>query len=54
MDYIPQGKAEQQVDIAQAALYLACGDSAFVTGTALLVEGGWTSEVMLPFKEAPA
>lgn len=54
MDYIPQGKAGQQVDIAQVALYLASGDSAYVTGTALVVDGGWTSEVMLPFQEAPA
>ena len=54
MDYIPQGKAGQPEDIAQAALYLASDDSAYVTGAALVVDGGWTAEVMLPFKGPPA
>ena len=29
-------------DIARAALYLACDDSAFVTGTHIVVDGGLT------------
>lgn len=54
MDLIPQGKAGKPEDIARAALYLASDDAAYVTGTVLVVDGGWTAEVMLPFKEAPA
>lgn len=45
------GKAE---DIAYAALYLACDDSKYVSGTALVVDGAWTADAILPFKEAPA
>ncbi len=52
MDLIPQGKAGQPEDVARAALYLASDDAAYVTGTVLVVDGGWTAEVMLPFKES--
>ena len=30
-------------EIAAAALYLACDESAFVTGSALLIDGGWSA-----------
>ncbi|MCX5999108.1 MAG: SDR family oxidoreductase [Chloroflexi bacterium] len=36
----PMGKAGEPEDIARAALYLACDDSRFVTGTCLVVDGG--------------
>ena len=32
-------------EVARAALYLACDDSSFVTGTALTVDGGWTAGI---------
>lgn len=36
----PLGRLGQPEDIAQAVLYLASNDSAYVTGTALVVDGG--------------
>jgi NAD(P)-dependent dehydrogenase (short-subunit alcohol dehydrogenase family) len=41
------GKPE---DIARAALYLACEDSAYVTGAALAVDGGYSAEWIVPLK----
>lgn len=38
----PVPKAGMPEDIARAALYLACDDSAFVTGTHIVVDGGLT------------
>lgn len=37
------GRMARPEEIAAAALYLASDDSAFVTGTALLVDGGWSA-----------
>jgi NAD(P)-dependent dehydrogenase (short-subunit alcohol dehydrogenase family) len=37
---IPLGRFGQVGDIANAALYLASGDSGWVTGTGLVVDGG--------------
>ena len=37
------GRIGRPEEIAQAALYLASDDSTLVTGTALLVDGGWTA-----------
>ena len=38
----PIPKAGMPEDIARAALYLACDDSLFVTGTHIVVDGGLT------------
>ena len=42
MQQTPLGRFGQPEDIAYAALYLANDESDFVTGTALVVDGGWT------------
>ncbi len=39
---IPLGRLSRPDDIARAALYLACDDSAFITGVLLPVDGGRT------------
>jgi len=41
---VPLGVAMQPRDIAKAALYLSCEDSSGMTGTSLVVDGGWTAE----------
>ena len=40
---VPTGVVVQPREVAQAVLYLACEDSAGVTGTSLVVDGGYTA-----------
>ncbi len=40
---VPVGAALKPGDIARAVLYFACEDSAGVTGTSLIVDGGYTA-----------
>jgi NAD(P)-dependent dehydrogenase (short-subunit alcohol dehydrogenase family) len=47
----PMGRVGTPEDIARAALYLACDDASFVTGTVLIVDGGWTTGTSLPLPE---
>jgi len=42
--YIPLKRFADPVEIAKAALFLACDDSSFVTGHLLLVDGGSTAQ----------
>lgn len=42
----PLGRLGEVDDVASAALYLACDDSAWVTGESLLVDGGATRAVL--------
>src|SRR5688500_6734357 len=37
------GRMGKPEEIAHAALYLACDESAFITGTAFLIDGGWSA-----------
>ncbi len=41
---IPAGKVATTTDVAAAVLYLASPDAGMVTGTVLLVDGGWTAQ----------
>jgi len=47
----PLRRIGEPEDVAQAALYLASDDSSYITGAALVVDGGWTSGRLLFFKE---
>ncbi|CAN8266366.1 unnamed protein product [Cochlearia groenlandica] len=46
-----KGEKCEEIDVAKAALYLACDDSKFVTGHNLVVDGGFTcfKSLNLPF-----
>ena len=44
MERIPIGKLATPGDIAAAAVYLASPAAAMVTGTNLIVDGGWTAQ----------
>jgi NAD(P)-dependent dehydrogenase (short-subunit alcohol dehydrogenase family) len=37
------GRMGKPEEIAHAAVYLASDESAFVTGTAFLIDGGWSA-----------
>lgn len=40
----PMGRLGTPAEVAAAALYLASDDAAFITGTALVIDGGWTAQ----------
>jgi NAD(P)-dependent dehydrogenase (short-subunit alcohol dehydrogenase family) len=49
---VPQGRAGTAADVADAALYLASDQSAYVNGIALTVDGGWLAEKSFAAGEA--
>jgi NAD(P)-dependent dehydrogenase (short-subunit alcohol dehydrogenase family) len=49
---VPQGRAGTPADVADAALYLAGDQSAYVNGIALTVDGGWLAEKSFAAGEA--
>jgi meso-butanediol dehydrogenase/(S,S)-butanediol dehydrogenase/diacetyl reductase len=45
---IPLGRGCDPVEVGKAVLYLASEDASYTTGTALVVDGGWTSRYAAP------
>jgi NAD(P)-dependent dehydrogenase (short-subunit alcohol dehydrogenase family) len=43
VDAIPMKRACYPEDVARAALFFASDDSKYITGTNLMVDGGWTT-----------
>ena len=51
---VPQGRVGIAADVADAALYLASDHSAYVSGIALTVDGGWLAEKSFAAGDAAA
>ena len=43
ISHIPLGRPGDPQDIANAALFLAAWESSYITGTVIVVDGGWTA-----------
>ena len=41
---IPLGRVAKESDVATAVAFLAADSSEMITGTSLLVDGGWTAQ----------
>jgi NAD(P)-dependent dehydrogenase (short-subunit alcohol dehydrogenase family) len=41
---IPIGRYGEPEDVAYGVLYLASDESSFVTGSELVIDGGWTAQ----------
>jgi glucose 1-dehydrogenase len=44
MSRIPMGRYGEPEEVANAVLYLASDESSFVTGSEVVVDGGWTAQ----------
>jgi meso-butanediol dehydrogenase/(S,S)-butanediol dehydrogenase/diacetyl reductase len=45
----PLGRVGEPDDVGKLAVYLAGGDSEFITGQVIVIDGGRTSKLPLPF-----
>lgn len=50
---IPLGRIGTRADVAKAALFLASEDSAYITASNLVVDGGWSSMLPGPWAAQP-
>ena len=41
---IPLGRYGEPADVAYGVLYLASDEAAFMTGSELVIDGGWTAQ----------
>ena len=41
---IPLGRVAEESDVATAVAFLAADSSSMITGTSLVVDGGWTAQ----------
>ena len=44
LSYVPMGRYGQPEEIAYGVLYLASNESSYVTGSELVIDGGWTAQ----------
>ena len=44
LEKLPMGKTATESDIATAVVYLASNASSMITGTSLIIDGGWNAK----------
>jgi len=44
LDRIPIGKLATESDVATTVCFLASSASSMITGTSILIDGGWTAQ----------